>query len=49
MEGRGENGEIRIRCVKGQERKINGQENEWESAANSGEEVGGISRTRDLR
>ena len=38
------NWEFRIRCWEGQERWLDGHENEWKSAADSGEELGDICR-----
>jgi hypothetical protein len=37
---------FRIRCRGGQERWPDGHENEWKSATDGGEEVGGTSRMR---
>jgi hypothetical protein len=43
----GEKGEgFRIRCGEGQERWLEDYENEWKSATDGGEEVGGISKMR---
>ena len=44
-EGKGNRG-FRIRCGEGQERWLDGHENEWKSATDRGEEVGSISRAR---
>ena len=46
-EGVGEgNGGFRIRYREGQERWLAGHKNEWKSATDRDEEVGGSSRTR---
>ena len=44
-DGEGNRG-FRIRCREGQERWLNGHENEWKSATDGGEEVGSSYRTR---
>ena len=46
-EGEG-NGGFRIRCGEGQERWLDGHEDEWKSTTDRGEEMGGISRIRHI-
>ena len=43
MDGEG-NGEYRMKCEEGQKKWLDGHENEWKSATDRSEEVGGHSR-----